>query len=349
MCGVALLAWLRAVFCEVVRTASSGRYVRLFWTVGRLFLPSVLAACGHTSRNGDEPALSLNGCPIRRDGADTLNAGQSPSCSTGSETCGPASDSCCSATVVPEGTFARHDDPAYPATVCSFALDRFEVTVARFQRFFDAYPASKPPIGAGRVKAAVDDVGWSADWNAYLPATRDELEDSLECGADDNVVGTWSAAEPRRSTLPMNCLTWYTAFAFCIWDGGRLPTEAEWEYAAAGGAEQRPFPWSTGPDDLRADETLLNDAILGAVGWKSPQADGRWGHADLAVNALEWVRDWGAAYPSSCLNCEGPSDGTARGVRGSVDADFKPYTWLRDARDPTTSASRSGVRCARDL
>jgi len=52
----------------------------------------------------------------------------------------------------------------------------------------------------------------------------------------------------------MNCVNWYLAFAFCTWASSRLPTEAEWNYAAAGGDEQRRYPW--GNEDPGADIAL---------------------------------------------------------------------------------------------
>lgn len=61
-------------------------------------------------------------------------------------------------------------------------------------------------------------------------------------------------AENTKDALdrkPLNCIPWYVLFAFCVWDGGRLPTDAEFGFALAGGNEQRPFPWGTvEPPDL---------------------------------------------------------------------------------------------------
>jgi formylglycine-generating enzyme required for sulfatase activity len=53
---------------------------------------------------------------------------------------------------------------------------------------------------------------------------------ALKC----QMVPSWTDTAGANEALPMNCLTWYAAFAFCVWDGGFLPTEAEWNYAATG-------------------------------------------------------------------------------------------------------------------
>jgi hypothetical protein len=79
---------------------------------------------------------------------------------------------------------------------------------------------------------------------------------------------TWTDTVGPNENLPMNCVPWYKAFAFCVWDGGRLPTEAEWNYAATGGNEQRKYPWgSTAPDDALA---VFNCQAVGTRDAPSP-------------------------------------------------------------------------------
>src|SRR6185369_11301256 len=106
--------------------------------------------------------------------------------------------------------------------------------------------------------------------------------------------------------LPVNCLDWYEAHAFCIWDGGFLPSEAEWNYAATGGDQQRVYPWSSPPSSTAMDSTnaVYDGAPLLVVGSKSAGGDGRWGHADLTGSVAEWNLDWYASpYASPCADC----------------------------------------------
>ena len=141
----------------------------------------------------------------------------------------------------------------------------------------------------------------------------------------------------------MNCLNWYLAYSFCIWDGGRLPTEAEWNGAAAGGAEQRPFPWGS-VDPSPGLSAYLMYARVGSV---SPAGDGVWGHADLAGSVWEWARDSFGDYPLPCVDCVALSTGSNKVLRGGAVGFSRDNlsTYFRYFYDPGSQASTRGVRC----
>jgi formylglycine-generating enzyme required for sulfatase activity len=88
-----------------------------------------------------------------------------------------------------------------------------------------------------------------------MKADQATLIAAVKCSA---TYQTWTDSAGSNESRPMNCITWYEAFAFCIWDGGRLSTEAEWNYAAAGGSEQRQYPWSVPPGSTTIDCTYAS-------------------------------------------------------------------------------------------
>jgi formylglycine-generating enzyme required for sulfatase activity len=297
---------------------------------------------------------------------------QFTSCMGLAATCGPGmNESCCSAKAVPGGTFYRsydgttlHPDMGSPATVSPYALDVYEVTVGRFRAFVNAGYGTqgRPPAAGSGGHPQLSGSGWDAGWNTNLAATTTDLVSAVNCPT----YGTWTPGAGASDTRAMNCVTWFEAMAFCIWDGGYLPTDAEWNYAASGGVDQRAYPWSVSPASSTAIDCtyanyLINNPIgahcmngtpdgVNRVGSESPKGDGRWNQADLAGNVWEWTLDWYTdSYPNPCNDCANMTDGTYRVIRGgSFDSDA---SFLRAAdRDQDPPANRDGYlgfRCAR--
>jgi formylglycine-generating enzyme required for sulfatase activity len=183
----------------------------------------------------------------------------------------------------------------------------------------------------------------SADTNALCAA--------LKCNPH---YQTWTDVKGGNEGMPMNCLDWYTAFAFCAWDGGRLPTEAEWNYAASGGSEQRYYPWSKPPNSTAIDDSYAvycgTTCKILAVGSKSPKGDARWGQADLGGNVWEWTLDYAAgAYPMPCHDCAAVSEGSYRAFRSGSNDDIAGTlrASVRHVYYPELHAV-IGARCARD-
>jgi formylglycine-generating enzyme len=266
----------------------------------------------------------------------------------------------CPSFLVSADEFCNADEmPAHEVTLSPFALDRFEVNVGRFRKFVDAWDYQGLPAGAGG-DAAVAGSGWRSEWNEKLPKTRAELEADVECKTENFSMpptATWSPTPSYWEDLPIVCVNWYEAFVFCAWDGGRLPTEAEWEYAAANGPAADLFPWGESEPTATTAAFACND--LPEPCSLSPQfptyvgshpIDANiWGNRDLAGNVTEWTLDSVSSYPDHPVtNYANTSDGF-RMLRGAGIFDGPAY--LRaSARSSATEGlygTDIGFRCAR--
>ncbi|MCC7384641.1 MAG: SUMF1/EgtB/PvdO family nonheme iron enzyme [Deltaproteobacteria bacterium] len=296
------------------------------------------------------------------------DASVGPSCAQLPPTCGPfGTADCCASAPVPGGTFYRgydavpaggHEDRSFPATVNAFRLDVYEITVARFRKFVQAGGGTRkhPPAGV--------EPWWDASWNIALEADRDALSTALTF---DPQYGTWTAMPGSNEDRPIACLTWYEAQAFCLWDGGRLPTAAEWNFAAAGGAEQRAYPWSSPPtstviDPIHASYGDGAGQCFGTGGTlhacsvqdllppgSKPPGDGRWGHADLSGNVSEWVFDFAGTFVNPCTDCTGPTSSLYRLLGGGSFLEPPDQLWSSLGRSfpPGSRGCSIGARCVR--
>jgi formylglycine-generating enzyme required for sulfatase activity len=282
---------------------------------------------------------------------------------------GTGSESCCTSLVVPGGTYDRTytygntSSYADPATVSGFRLDKYLVTVGRFRKFVAAwsggyYPSSGSgihthlPGGGLNATGGGYETGWDAtDWNNTTDI--DPTTANLDCYSPYN---TWTASVGSQENLPINCVNWYESYAFCIWDGGFLPSEAEWEYAAAGGSQQLEYPWgSTAPGTANQyaiydDYYTGNATYIAPVGYAASGA-GLWGQLDMAGELYEWNLDWYAAYVDPCTNCAYLSSASYRVVRGGYFGDTSSYLLppyrAGDDFPPAYRGYAFGFRCAR--
>ena len=342
---------------------------------------SGMIAAGSVSGVGNNNGL---GGPSAAPGTQTGGGapGTPPSCAGLASVCGPVGDEeCCSSLLVTGGTFYRgydginYTDESHPATVSSFRLDRFEVTVGRFRRFVSAWVGGwRPAAGDGRhvhlngssglaATSGGYEPGWDEAWNANLGSDSATWDANLSCSAE---YQTWTPNAGRNEQRPLNCVTWYELHAFCIWDGGFLPSDAEWNYAAAGGSEQRQYPWgAVAPTAAYASYECATPVVecLVAVGTK-PLGDGKYGQADLAGNVGEWTLDWkvNPFYPTGCNIClpEGAcndcsnlaeGDSSTRMVRGGAFYSGPESMRLSPHGDAEPGTRHMGVsgRCARPL
>jgi formylglycine-generating enzyme required for sulfatase activity len=295
--------------------------------------------------------------------------------------CGPGgsgTDSCCASLEVTGGTYYRtYPDNGYyssggadPATVSTYRLDKYLVTVGRFRQFVEAWNNGAgllPAGGAGKHThlngglglansgaAGTYETGWVATDDSEIAPT----DANLLCQSPYN---TWTLSAGTQENLPITCVNWWESYAFCIWDGGFLPSEAEWEYAAAGGSEQREYPWgSTDPGTANqyaiygcyypnGTGSCTGVSNIAPVGY-AYQGAGLWGQLDMAGEVWEWNADWYASYVSPCTDCAYLSAASDRVVRGGVFEDgtsnLLPPNRVGD--DPADrDVGYAGFRCAR--
>jgi sulfatase modifying factor 1 len=253
-------------------------------------------------------------------------------------------ESCCEAPIVAGSDFLLgDDDEAVSATVAEHRLDRYEVSVGRFRQFVESYTGAPHPESGQHPWVVAS--GWRSEWDAQLPASKSALVEGLACGDG----ATFSLAAGTLAARPVNCVSWFEAFAFCAWDGARLPTEAEWEHAASGGALERKYPW--GDDDPTASTALFGASEL-VPGGSKPDGAGLYRQLDLAGSVSEWVFDWFGPYVEPCTNCALAEGGSERVVRGGSyrsDSALALRASARESASPDTRSPSFGFRCARDL
>jgi formylglycine-generating enzyme required for sulfatase activity len=234
-----------------------------------------------------------------------------------------------------------------------------------------ALPAAAPPVGAGLVWKRIPrgtftmgcvkgdrDCGDEDAHTVTLTRAFDMAETETTNGAYRQCVKASVCGAPSEWTgkddLPVGNVTWEDAAAFCDWVGGRLPTEAEWEYAARGGKSDLIYP---NGNTISHDEANY-DGKGGRDKWQEPAPvrsfpPNGFGLYDMAGNAWEWVADWhGNMSAAPATDPKGPASGVGHVNRGGSWYSFASF--LRSSHRVLIQTSQTryrfdyGFRCARD-
>ncbi|MGW9116598.1 formylglycine-generating enzyme family protein [Streptomyces sp. NPDC055663] len=260
-----------------------------------------------------------------------------------------------------EGFPADGEGPVRAVRLNPFRIDAHAVTTERFARFV---------ADTGHVTDA-ERFGWSYVFAGFLPAALRRGAPRPErtpwwCGVEG---ATWRHPEGPGSDLadradhPVVHVSWNDAAAYAAWAGKRLPTEAEWEYAARGGLERKRYPWG---DQLDPDGTYRCNIWRGTFPSKNTAADGYRGTApvgafepnghglyNMSGNVWEWCADWWTAdHPATrpLADPRGPATGTDKVIRGGSHMCHRSYcnryrVAARSANTPDSSSGHAGFRC----
>ena len=214
------------------------------------------------------------------------------------------------------------EGPEHEVTfTAGYWIDTYEVTNKVFGAFVEA--------GGYTTEAYWSHAGWA--WLGGKDVTRLPLH----CQGD----------VPEH---PRMCLTWYEAEAYAAWRAGRLPTEAEWEFAARG-PESKVYPWG---DDFDIERTNVVNSIGPKPVGSYPTGVSWVGAHDMAGNAMEWVADWlDPAYYATSPNQDppGPTSGTVKVEKGGWwgSNEFVARSAYRHYEDPPTYGDKHiGFRVA---
>lgn len=255
------------------------------------------------------------------------------------------------------------EGPARRVEISGFYMDQYEVSNREFAEFVKdtGYVTEAENFGdsfvleillSEEVKARITQAVANAPW--WLP---------VEGASWRNPEGEGTMVEDRMDH-PVVHVSWNDAVTFCQWAGKRLPTEAEWEYAARAGLKDRLFPWGNNPmprgqhwmNVWQGDFPTENTGDDGYIGTAPVHTfpPNKFGLYNMAGNVWEWTSDWWTTRhtPEFRKDPRGPPAGKEKVKKGGSYMCTPQYCYryrcaARSQNTPDSSASNLGFRCAR--
>jgi sulfatase modifying factor 1 len=262
-----------------------------------------------------------------------------------------------------EGFAADGEGPIRAVQVDGFYTDRAPVMNGQFAEF----------VNSAAYVTDAERFGWSFVFAGQLAKVREETESPQGLPWWRRIDGaSWRNPEgpdssvANRENHPVVHVSWADASAYAAWAGKRLPSEAEWEFAARGGLEQKLFPWG---DELTPGGKHLCNIWQGQFPDINTAEDGYeatapvdayppngFGLLSMAGNVWEWCADWFSPdfhLIAARNNPVGPQSGIAKVIRGGSFLCHASYcnryrVAARTSNTPDSSASNIGFRCVRD-
>jgi len=262
----------------------------------------------------------------------------------------------------PEAFEKDGEGPVRTVLLDAFHIDITPVTNAQFREF----------VHATGYRTESEQIGWSFVFQGHLPPGEYETVPGAKWWCKVNGA-EWRHPEGPDSGIesklnyPVTQVSWNDAQQYCAWAGKRLPTEAEWEYAARGGLEQKLFPWG---DELTPEGRHLCNVWQGEFPVLDLGEDGyagtspvdafppnAYGLLSITGNAWEWCADWfHNAYHAHATrtNPVGPNQGEAKVIKGGSYLCHKSYcnryrVAARTSNTPDSATSNMTFRCVRDV
>jgi formylglycine-generating enzyme required for sulfatase activity len=256
------------------------------------------------------------------------------------------------------------EGPVHDVTLSPFRMDATAVTNAAFAEF----------VAATRYTTDAERYEWAFVFGGLLPDDFEETRAVASAPWWRQVYGAdWSHPEGPHSNIddrtdhPVVHASWQDASAYCQWAGKRLPTEAEWEYAARGGLDGAVFPWGNDLEPAGShcmnvwqgtfpSKNTLDDGFLGTAPVDAFAPNG-FGLYNMTGNVWEWCADWydpDYYATSAAENPIGPERGTNRVMRGGSYLCHASYcnryrVGARSGNGPDSSVGNLGFRCVSEV